>query len=82
MAKPINREPCEIHEQVLFFILRISWLRLKIVETKPANFANKDEACVCCGSFETMEIGGQVLCVDCITLVGCGCAGSGSGAVE
>jgi hypothetical protein len=35
-------------------------------------------ACERCGSFDTMEFAGKILCADCIQLAGCGCAGHGS----
>ena len=39
-------------------------------------------ACVRCGSFEALEIGGQQLCADCVALAGCGCAGHGDDEAE
>ncbi|HEX7653164.1 MAG TPA: hypothetical protein VF607_06635 [Verrucomicrobiae bacterium] len=36
-------------------------------------------ACERCGSFDALEIGGQILCADCVSLAGCGCAGVGGG---
>lgn len=46
------------------------------MESKTSNTTN-DAACERCGSFDTMEIAGQILCPDCIALAGCGCAGHG-----
>ena len=36
-------------------------------------------ACEICGSFETVEFTGKILCADCIALAGCGCTGHGGG---
>jgi hypothetical protein len=33
-------------------------------------------ACERCGSFDVLEFAGKFLCADCVTLAGCGCAGS------
>jgi Cof subfamily protein (haloacid dehalogenase superfamily) len=35
----------------------------------------KPAVCERCGAFEAMEIGGEMLCADCIAQAGCGCAG-------
>ncbi len=40
---------------------------------------SNDAACERCGSFDVLEIAGQQLCIDCIALAGCGCAGHGGG---
>jgi len=40
--------------------------------------AAKDAQCERCGSFDASEIGGQLLCADCVALAGCGCAGHGA----
>ena len=47
------------------------------MESKPASPVNADAACERCGQFDTVEIGGSVLCPDCVALAGCGCAGHG-----
>ena len=44
------------------------------METKPANSAD-EAACERCGGFDAREFAGGWLCVDCIQLAGCGCAG-------
>ena len=41
-----------------------------ILKSTPAS-----DACERCGSFDASEIGGQMLCTDCVTQAGCGCAG-------
>lgn len=46
------------------------------MESKPSS-AIPEAVCERCGSFETLEIGGEFLCGDCIATAGCGCAGHG-----
>jgi len=38
---------------------------------------DQNAQCERCGSFDASEIGGQLLCADCVALAGCGCAGHG-----
>lgn len=45
-------------------------------EHSPKN-SHTEASCERCGSFEVLEIAGQFLCADCVSLVGCGCAGHG-----
>jgi hypothetical protein len=52
-------------------------IRQKFVESKPTILANENAACERCGSFDAHELAGIILCTDCITLAGCGCAGHG-----
>jgi hypothetical protein len=40
--------------------------------------AKEDAACERCGSFDVQEFAGRWLCMDCIQLAGCGCAGHGT----
>jgi hypothetical protein len=44
---------------------------------KPAKAVHEAAACERCGSFEVLEVAGQLLCDDCVAVAGCGCAEQG-----
>jgi hypothetical protein len=46
-----------------------------LANAAPEDGRTPEAACERCGSFDMMEIAGQTLCMDCIALAGCGCAG-------
>jgi len=50
------------------------------VNPSAENNLNEDKACERCGSFDAREFAGMILCVDCVALAGCGCAGHGDSA--
>ena len=49
-----------------------------MMEAKPANLGEENAVCARCGGFDVLEIAGQFLCADCVTLAGCGCSGPGN----
>jgi len=46
------------------------------VNPKSEIVADEKAACDECGNFEAMEIGGKLLCADCLSVSGSSCAGS------